>query len=159
MKMDQEDQDKLTLNEMKVEVLKSAITKKHKDAQVFGILLLLWHNSRCRSRLASTTSRHDFQRLIYYHSMIVSPTYGGTFHSGLGPMTSSLDTDGAILVRYSQIRSPSCGMASNVDEEASAEPVPKSNCGAGQVAVGVQSSSVRLGALPLTGISTGIRCT
>lgn len=48
-------------------------------------------------------------------------------------------------------------MASNVDEEASAEPVPKSNCGAGQVAVGVQSSSVRLGALPLTGIRGALK--
>ena len=48
------------------------------------------HNNRWQSRSACTTSGLGFQWLIYYHSWIVSPTYGRTFHSGLEPLTGML---------------------------------------------------------------------
>ena len=51
------------------------------------LILLLWHNNRCRSGSACTASGLvDFQLLI--DSSIVSPAYGGRVYSGLELMLS-----------------------------------------------------------------------
>ena len=56
------------------------------------LLLLLWHNNRCRSRPALyPLVKWAWLSLTYcYHSRIVSPTYGDTVYSGFEPMTTGI---------------------------------------------------------------------